>query len=151
MDSLGIGQKLASHWGRQNIALNPGVSEEDLADFQARYGVCIPKDVASLFLVVNGMSGSQTDDDLIRFWPLEEVRPLSEEAPTLVNPRDPECGRSLFVFADYSIWAYAYAITLTRAAGENPVFRVVDIEPDKIASSFAEFTDLYLGGNLAIA
>jgi hypothetical protein len=42
---------------------------------------------------------------MIRFWMLEEVRPLKDGAPEYSDPGYVQNPESLFLFADYSIWA----------------------------------------------
>jgi hypothetical protein len=49
------------------------------------------------------------DGDLIGFWHIDQVRPLSEERLEYKMDGD----SNLFVFADWSIWAHAYAIRLS--------------------------------------
>jgi len=146
MVSSSVGEELASPWLSEHVALNPGVSDLQLSSFEARYHVCLPQDLRNYFLRTNGMDVNAVGRDLVRFWSLEELRPLSKEAPQLVDRDDPAAGKSLFVFADYSIWAFAYAIRLGSVPEDNEVFVISGTSPDKIADSFSEFVDLYLAG-----
>ena len=141
------GDRLKDYWLAQNIAINPGTSEAALHKFESVYGVSLPPDLHEYFLTVNGMEQTATDEELIRFWKLEEVRPVSEEAPAYASTSYlPEAGSS-FVFADYSIWAHAYSIHLSKSiSGPNHVYVIGGTKPVMIAKSFSEFIDLYLIG-----
>jgi hypothetical protein len=52
---------------------------------------------------VNGIAEGVTDDALIRFWSLKEVKPIPEEAPEYADPAYIQDAKSLFCFADYSV------------------------------------------------
>jgi hypothetical protein len=79
------------------------------------------------------------DQDLIRFWPLDEVSTLAKAwVPA------PEAER-WFVIADYAMWTWAYVVRLSSDAREAPVavsFGGAALRP--IADSFEEFLELYL-------
>lgn len=76
-----IGQRLRAHWLAQDIQSPPGVLEVYLQQFELHFGVVLPDDMRDYFLHMNGMGGLVTpdnnlffgDDDLFRFWPLQEV------------------------------------------------------------------------------
>ena len=52
------------------------------------------------FLCVNGMPQDVVDDGLIRFWTLEEVKPLDEGALQYCESDYIERPASIFLFAD---------------------------------------------------
>jgi hypothetical protein len=80
------------------------------------------------------------DEDLISFWHLDQIRSLSELQPSGAI-RD---GDRLFVFADWSIDAHAWAVRLSSdAAAEAPIM-IVYRQPQQVASSFEDFLSQYL-------
>lgn len=116
-----------------------------LKSFEARFDVILPTDLRNYFSCVNGMPLGATDDALIRFWMLEEVVPLSQGAPEYSHPQYIRNPDSLFLFADYSIWAHAYAIQLTTVSVESNKIYVIGYDsPILLVDSFSEFVDNYL-------
>ena len=105
----------------------------------------MPADLRDYFLTVNGMAQGVTDDALIRFWSLNEVKPIPEEAPDYSDPSYIEEAESLFLFADYCIWSHAYAIRLSsRSESPNPVIIIGDENPTRLFESFSELVNNYL-------
>lgn len=139
-----IGTSLKHHWLAQGIEINPGVSKEKLTAFESRYRVSLPADLRDYFLTVDGMADGFTDNALIRFWSLSEVKPIPEEAPSFSDPSYVEDAESLFVFADYSIWCHAYAIRLSLTGDSNPIFVIGDETPLRMFGSFSELVSTYL-------
>ena len=141
-----VGESLRKFWLRQGIKLNLGASEDGLAAFEAKYHVRLPSDLRDYFAAVNGFNGSETwmtDNEVITFLGLDEVKPLSEYWSPDVADAD-----SYFVFADYSLSAHVYAIRLLNDSGHgNPVVVVYDGKPVEVAGSFSEFVGGYLENN----
>ncbi len=144
-----IGESLRKFWLRQGVRLNLGASEDELAAFEAKHHVRLPSDLRDYFTAVNGFDGSETwmtDDEVITFLGLDEVKPLNEYWSLDVTDGD-----SYFVFADYSLAAHVYAIRLMSGADVgNAVAVVYDNKPVRVASSFSEFMEGYLGNNQAV-
>src|ERR1043165_9572072 len=101
-----IGTTLKNRWLSQGLEVNPGVSEEKLSQFESMYQVSLPADLRDYLLTVDGMAEGISDDAFISFWSLNEVKPIPEEAPEFAHLSYIEEAESLFVFADYSIWAH---------------------------------------------
>ena len=140
-----IGTSLKNHWLSQGIEINPGVSKRDLTVFESRYQVSLPADLRDYFLTVDGMADGATDDAQIRFWPLNEVKPIPEGAPGYSDPSYIQEAESLFLFADYCIWAHAYAIRLsTNSESPNPIIIIGDEKPTEIFDSFSALVSNYL-------
>ena len=138
-------QRLKNHWTSRRVKFNEGVSEKSIAAFECQYGVVLPTDLRDFFLTVNGMPDDITDEEMIRFWRLEEVKPLSSEAREFAKPDYIENSQSLFVFADYSLWAHAYVIRLDgRKCDKNEIFLIGGDYPVLLFRSFSELVDSYL-------
>lgn len=139
-----IGTSLKNHWLSQGIEVNPGVSKEELTAFESKYQVSLPADLRDYFLTVDGMAQGVTDDALIRFWSLNEVKPVPEEAPDYSDPSYIEDAESLFLFADYCIWSHAYAIRLSSTEASNAIIVIGDETPTRMFGSFSELVSNYL-------
>jgi SMI1 / KNR4 family (SUKH-1) len=104
----------------------------------------LPDDLREYFLLVNGMDINMTDEDLIRFWPLEEVKSISEGASEYSDQAYLPDPYSIFMFADYCIWSHTYAIRLSSCEKRNEVYAIGGKSPIFLAGSFTEFATLYL-------
>lgn len=140
--------RITKHWQRSGIVIRQGLSMADVESFQLKYGVVVPPDVLAYFLTVDGSSADDMDDDLFRFWPLAEVVPVHEELDErggVVYPDRfayPDC----FVFADYLIHSWLYAVKLTADPTQPaPVYRVTggDHPGEQMSASFGEFVARY--------
>ncbi len=118
----------------------------EVVAFERRYSVRLPEDLRSFLELVDG--SDQMDDEGFRFWPLAEIRLVEEELGAF-DPDDPDrfSYPGCFVFADYLIWCWAYAIQLI--GDPEDVGRVFVLSGDDkrlppVASSFTEFSERYL-------
>jgi hypothetical protein len=148
-----IGERLRAHSLAQDIQSPPGVLEVHLQQFEMHFGVALPDDMRNYFLHMNGMGGLLNiennlfwDNDLFRFWPLQEVARASDAYENLsIEDRS-----SFFIFADHSICLPAYAVRLT--ASGTDCHQVLAIQSEQkggystsvVARSFSEFVDRYL-------
>ena len=140
-----VGESIKRHWSSHRVEINSGVSESVLDAFEAKHSVVLPADFRDYFRSVNGMPPDEVDDDMIRFWMLEEVTALPKGAPEYADRGYVENPETLFLFADYSIWAHAYAIRLgTTALDSNEIVIVGSESPKLIFDSFSGFVDAYL-------
>jgi hypothetical protein len=135
---------LREFWRSRGIQTNPGAADGEIDAHQVRFAIRLPDDVRAYFRAVNGMSSgpesrADMDDDLIRFYPLAECRPLSVEWP---EDRLPDA-EAFLCFADYSIWCWGYGVRVrTPEAGE--VHALYGGKSVKVADSFIDFLAAYL-------
>ena len=139
-----IEERLKEHWLRDKVVLNSGASDQELKSFESRYQVKLPLDLRNYFSSVNGMKEDQTDKELIRFWPIEEVVSLGEYHKDSSYLPD---ANSLFIFADWSIEAHLYAIHLGK--GDSIVNQVYVMGQhqramQQVSESFTDFASQYL-------
>jgi hypothetical protein len=142
---------LKAHWAAQGIASGDPAPAADLASFEARYRVRLPPALRGYFAEVNGIRRTvafetEMDEDMIRFWPLDEVRPLSDEWPESPVARD---AASLFVLADWSIAGWFYVARLSEAETMAPIC-IVDGGLNPVADSFEAFLERYLTRDLTV-
>lgn len=142
-------EQLINHWQANNIVVVRGNAEAEIEDFESRYQVILPSDMRDYFLRVDGMSQhfpDYQDNQGFSFWSLRKVKTVLEETSKLIglSYNSFEIG-SLFIFADYLDWSWAYAIRLSaNVLAETPVFLIGKEIPIKVADSFSEFVLLYL-------
>ena len=140
-----VGESIRRHWSSHGVDVNSGVSEAELDVFEAKHSVVLPADFRDYFRCVNGMPPGEVDDGMTRFWMLEEVTPLPKGAPEYAARDYVENPETLFLFADYSIWAHAYAIRLGKTAlNSNEIVIIGSESPELISDSFSGFVDAYL-------
>ncbi len=146
MTTDSLWNRVHSVWRRSNLGIRPGVTASEIASFEAKYHVALPKDMREYFFSADGTDDAM-DEVLCRFWPLLEVQPVSD---VLVSDRFtypdrfayPDC----FAFADHCISCWMYAVKLTEDALQvAPVFRVTGgyTPGEQMAPSFREFMERY--------
>jgi SMI1 / KNR4 family (SUKH-1) len=142
-----LAEQVLRFWSSVGLTIRPGVSEAALAEFEARYGVVLPPDMRAYFKAVDGMNGEMDDQRMVTFWPLEQVKRVTDELPG--EPRKHE---SYFLFADFLIWSHGYAIRLSAdSEAANPVVIVpADGTTRRVAESFSDFITRYLADDQAL-
>ena len=82
------------------------------------------------------------DSNLFAFWSLERIKPVADECPELEGAKGHE---SYFVFADYMIWSWGYAINLdANSSDAGEVILIGGRRPQQVARSFFDFIGLYV-------
>ena len=132
-DMAGMAAEAKRRWVAYDIAPRPGASEEDIRQFQERYRVRLPEDLEEYFRTVDGMDEYEYDEDQFRFWPIAEVQPVAEHSPEDYGT----AYDGYFLFADYSIWCFGYAVRLSSKSVDVAI--VNGDAPRQIASSFTDF------------
>ena len=141
-------EKLISCWSKSGRRMMPGAWEKEVQDFEAKYGVTLPRDFREYLACIGNSTVGQKDwglsggKDLYAFWALNEIKSVPEETDTRSVPES-EDPSSYFIFADYCIWCWAYAICV----GPNEPGKVIVVgalEPTVIANSFTEFIEAYM-------
>jgi len=128
-------------WEEDGLQVPGGATREKITAFEQRYAITMPDDLREYFLTTDG-NGEVWGSDYFQFWPLEEVKLVSEELNDVHKDRHdyPGC----FVFADYFDWSWAYAVQLAvdrRASG--PVYIIDGHARRIVAGSFVEFMTGY--------
>ncbi len=134
---------IVDRWRQRGVAMLPGVSDSGVVAFERRYAVAMPADFRGYLQRANG-TGHDTDDDLFRFWPIEEIKPVEIE---LAGSSDSNLFPGCFVFADYGINMWLYAIQLqgdSSAVGRVYLVEVNGRRGAPIAASFSDWVALYL-------
>ncbi|HZS08257.1 MAG TPA: SMI1/KNR4 family protein [Blastocatellia bacterium] len=144
-------ERLKAFWTSTGTCARPGVSIPEVEDFEARNGVCLPKDLRDYFLFVDGMD-EDVDDELVYFVPLHEVKSVNDG---LVNFRGiPDYGgiaealpdaQRWFVFVNYMMGSHVYAIRLpANSSAPAPVVWICGSSWGAVADTFSDFGEKYL-------
>jgi hypothetical protein len=135
-------RKMIARWRKDQVKVPKGVSESNVAAFETQWGVKLPADMREYFLTVDGMGNrAEMDEAMFGFWPLEEVRPVEMCYPHVTQSIPHAAG--YFIFCDYSIELFVYAIRLSR--DENPSTPIAMIYPQvecSFATRYRSFTEL---------
>ena len=151
---LTLPERLRERWAVCGVQIRPGVRPKEIRAFESRYRVALPPDLRDYFMTVDGMERGDGDEDMLEFLHLGAVKSVPEELAnfrgipdygnivnTLSNPEQ------YFVIADFMITSHVYAIRLSDdASEETPVVLVRGDIHRRIAGSFTEFGERYLGG-----
>ena len=129
---------IRDRWMAGDARPRNGVSPNVLQSFELKYGVTLLTDFGALYRGLDGMPPNHWDDELIRWWPIAEVKPVNDELKHAHGAYPNQ-----FIFADWSLWAHAYAIDLGPGATRGRVVIVGGDRPIPVAASFTEFLDLY--------
>jgi hypothetical protein len=147
---------IVAYWYAIKAWPEPGITPARLDAFEARFGVSLPQAFRVLYERVNGTQG---DENLLRFCPLEEIKPLPEEdaiarrTGLVWRERILANAATYFVFADYMIFSHVYAIRLSPAgcADPHPVLWVLSpTQYEEIAPSFDAFLRMYAADPQAV-
>ncbi len=136
---------LKQHWGRQaKLRLNPPVPASVIDSFEEQYQRTLPAAFWAAYDLADGFAaGHDQDDQGFTFWSLDRVAPVAtyEKGRFAFEGSD-----DWFLFADYLIWCWAYAIHLPRVGSGGAVVMIgtKDDRPGPVASSFEEFVELYV-------
>ena len=141
-------RNLANSWGWKDK--KDLVNEIEIQTFEFTNNLIIPKDLGDYFKQINGTDGY--DDGFFQFYSLENFKSIVNQFITWKTVFDSKKFSeafgsidSCFVFADYQIHLFSYAIQLNRNETEkNQVFVFCDNDFKLIADSFTEFIELCL-------
>ena len=134
---------------KRSLPVRERTDMESIRDFEKKQQTTLPKDMCNLWLLMNGTEGACPDD--LTFWRLEEIKNIPEvftgehndrfdlrSPAALPNPSD------YYVFSDYLICSFFYAICLNKSDAHG---RVVFIDGEswfRCADSFSAFLESYM-------
>jgi hypothetical protein len=114
-----------------------------LTDVESRFRVRLPSDVRAFYSRMDGTDMLDANHGLITLWPLDRWTRLDQEAPQYAESASP----AAIVFADYSLWCWAYAAEF-EPAGERTTVRIVGAGAGApIAETFREFLELIVSNS----
>ena len=134
---------LKKKWRAENCSYTPA-SASEIHDFERERKIVFPEDFKRYLLEVNGTK-VDGDSNLFEFYPLDRLETWIEKKWT-IPPRAPNyfVANEFYVFCDYMISCWAYAIRLGNDQDSGEVLACGWLEFTKIADSFTDFIELYL-------
>jgi hypothetical protein len=146
--------KLKNIWASSD---NVKASDRDILLFEKKYDLLIPDDLNEYFRLLNGTDG-EYDKKFFQFYSLDQFKRIDERFKdwngvpnykNIVNTfKDQD---SCFVFADFQIYLFSYAILLNKdKSNKNEVYAFCGDEYRIIAYSFTEFLDLYFSESIKL-
>jgi hypothetical protein len=115
-------QRAIGQWRSEDIPIRPGVASTTIAEFESRYHVRLPQDMRSFYTAVDGLGDHMDKEWLYRFWPFEQIKPMSEYRTDIwASSTNPDC----FFFFDHSIELSLYAIRLSARETANPIAQIM--------------------------
>jgi hypothetical protein len=136
-------RQVIEQWRAEDIPIRPAVTSEAITDFELRYRVKLPSDMRIFYSTVDGMGDHYDDKTFLRFWPLEQIKPIPEHIHGCaegISDFD-----AYFVFFDHSIDVSLHAIRLERAVESEPSIARLSPpflnSPPSLDLQFNSFTD----------
>jgi SMI1/KNR4 family protein SUKH-1 len=100
LDYKKLCHKIVSLWQDDNVPLNAGATEQELSEFEMRFGLTLPPDFRYFYSQVNGMPDLESDARLFSLWPLSR---MIQEADGIVFDRTVTPPRIEIAFGDFLI------------------------------------------------
>jgi len=147
MSDVGTLDRLRSWFDKCGVPLDARTPREsDLAALEDRTGLTLPNDFRR-YLLEMSPSADNYDDEETNWWPIARLRTIPEEFDDEVHNAEivASAGSYLF-FADFSIWAWAWAISCTKDHNHGRIVRIGGSPTSDIfvAESFDAFVKIYL-------
>ncbi|EFF83031.1 SMI1/KNR4 family protein [Acinetobacter haemolyticus] len=126
---------------KQNISLNKPATWQEVLAFEYKYQLRLSPILRNYFLEFNGTGEGNMADDYFSFFSLAQFR-LVESISN--SNSDKILYSNCFVFSDYLVWCWGYAVELDQIGSDGVVYQVAGTPKRKVADSFTEFLKLYL-------
>lgn len=125
-------QKVRNYWKKEKLNLAKPLLRFQLFRVFEVLTLQISKDVIEVYSTLNGFDENEMDSECLTFWTIEKI--LKENKPN-----------SEFVyFADFLIDSHHYAFKFEDGIDSSIYIHYSEKDRPKVASSFAEFFELYL-------
>lgn len=129
---------------KQNISLNTPATWQAILAFEYKHQLKLSPVLSAYFLEFNGTGESNCDDDVFAFFSLAEFQLVRKIM--LASEPDRSSYPNCFVFSDYLVWCWGYAVHLDQIGSDEAVYQVTGTNPPvrKVSNTFTEFLQQYL-------
>jgi hypothetical protein len=141
--------RFSQFWQGRSLPARKAATQQGVADFEQRYGVTLPEDMREFWLLMDGTEGASADD--LTFWAMHEFRCVTEvfvgaeyECLDLRCPPGLPHPSSYFVFTDYLVSSFCYAVGLGQSVPYGDVLFLDGTTWYRCADSFSMFLDGYI-------
>lgn len=125
-------QDVKKYWRVQKLTTGEVFSKNDLIRIFAEHKLLVSQDVIEVFSVIGGFDENEMDSECLAFWTIEKI--LKENKPNT----------EFVYFADFLIDSHHYAFKFEDGINSSIYIYYSEKDRPKVASSFAEFFELYL-------
>jgi hypothetical protein len=136
-------------WRHRNLPARAGISANLIAKFEEKHRVLLPNDMRELLTLMDGTEGFSADD--LTLWPLQELKPIPDVFTgadySCLNPQNPQAlpnAGSYFVFADWLIYSFCYAIGLGKDVPHGEIVFIDGENWYRCSNSFSAFLGSYM-------
>ena len=129
---------VSAPFAHRDAKRRPPADSAALTDLESRLHVKLPSDVRAFYSRMDGTDMLEADHGWITLWPLERWTRLDDEAPQYAK----DAPRGAIVFADYSLWCWAYAAQFEPVSERTTVHIIGAGAGAPIAETFTEFLEL---------
>ena len=140
-------QKLAQRWAADGARIRTVTGQPWVTEIESRYDLRMPEDFRDYLVHLCPISLEYDDNDDAVFsswWPLERIKSIPDEYEfDLKNEAVRDESKRYLFFADYMVWAMAWAINCSEDENRGRIVVFSDGERF-IADSFSDFVDQYL-------
>lgn len=139
-------EKLQRYWSAETDPLIiPGPREEsEIRAIETRYGVELPEDFRA-YLRLACPAADAMDQQNVEWWIPERIKNIPDEYENhLDNASVRDEPHTYLFFADMAIWCWAWAINCGPGSNRGRVVVIGMRDDPFVASSFAEFVDLFI-------
>lgn len=127
---------------KQGIQLNKPATWQQILAFEYKHQVKLSPILTAYFLEFNGIADRDMDDNYFTFVSLAEFQ--SVESISSCYDKDKILYQNCFVFSDYSMWCWGYAVQLDQMGMDGVVYQVAGSSKRKVADTFTAFLQQYL-------
>lgn len=147
MSDAGTLGRLRNWFERCRVPVDAATArEEELTTLERRTGLTLPDDFRRYLLELSP-SADNYDNEETNWWPITRLRTIAEEYDHKVhNAEIAASSGSYLFFADFSIWAWAWAISCTQDHNHGRIVRIggTPASDHFVAESFDAFVKIYL-------
>jgi hypothetical protein len=132
-------------WGAEALQQYQAPARQaEVEDIERRYGLTLPDDFRA-YLLQTAPAEEYWDDGNAFWWSVVRINNIPDEYDHPIgHPRIASNAHSYLFFADFLLWAWAWAICCGEGEDRGKV-AVIGGDPDHfVADSFSQFVELYV-------
>ena len=142
LDYKQLYHKIVTLWREDNVRLNAGATEQELSEFEIRFGLTLPPDFRYFYSQVNGMPDLESDARLFSLWPLSR---MIQETGGIVFDRTVTPPRMEIAFGDFLIDSHRFHLRRDEHGRFTVTAQIINGE--NLADDFTQFLVMYLSGS----
>lgn len=143
-------EALRQRWDAERAGIRTRcVSASEIEQLEARYAVTLPPPFRDYLGNASPIEDPSWDNELTNWWPYERLQTVAEGYEHPLTGLVARYRDSLLLFADYSIWCFAWAINCAPGDDYGKVAVIGDTDRF-VADSFDRFVSKYIEEGLSV-